>query len=368
MQYQFPKWSYDGRFVFFKSNSGGTRDIWWFAVNEQGRPTSQPQTLTIGANAYDLTLSADGRKLVYMKGGYEFNIYSIPIKSEQINRIEDANQITFEKQQINSIDVAPNQKQIAYSSIKSGGKEWEIWKADMNGENKNRIYKGKFNLGHVKWSPNNDQLVFHSFKNGHNDIYTISINTGQPIPIVSDPANDIFPSWSPSGNEIIFCSDREGDFDLWIVSLPNGNLRRLTDKNADEVRPSWSPDGKSVVYLSNETKNWEIYINSANGEGEPKKLTDLKFGEPKLQVREMMFPIWSLNSEVIYTTYIPGGDDQSRKIIAISVSDGTFKYVYDIKGGNLQWESSPSIAIDKNNLYFIPKYLLGDIHLLNLEY
>jgi len=366
MGYQFPTWSRDGNYVFFKSNFSGTRDIWWFPVNKKGIPKRNPQPLTTGANSFDFSLSEDGKKLVYMRGGYEFNIYSLPIDMEQIYTIENAKQITFEQQQIKYIAVSNNQKWIAYILLKVGGKEFEIWQCDIDGKNKKRIYSNKFGIGKVCWSPNDDQLVFDSKVDGLDNIYAISINEGEVKPIVSGPFHDYSPSWSPIGNEIVYCSDREGSYDLWIVSVLDGKLRPITDINADEVNPCWSPDGRFIAFLSNETGYWEIYIVAANGEEKPRKLTNLKLQGPG-QINKM-FLTWSINGDEIYTTFKPGGDDQSRKIIAISIEDGTYRIIYDCKAGNLQGAIFPSLSMDKNNLYFIPQFHIGDIYLLNLEY
>lgn len=49
-------------------------------------------------------------------------------------------------------------------------------------------------------------------------------------------------SWSPDGNEIVFASKRDGhQYDIYVMDASGENVIRLTDTSWDERHPVWSP-------------------------------------------------------------------------------------------------------------------------------
>src|SRR4026209_574028 len=60
-----------------------------------------------------------------------------------------------------------------------------------------------------RFSPDGSKLVFSSDRYGHDDIFTIPVEGGQPARITDDPGLDLDPSFLPDGR-ILFDSDRDG--------------------------------------------------------------------------------------------------------------------------------------------------------------
>jgi TolB protein len=81
------------------------------------------------------------------------------------------------------------------------------------------------------------------------------------------------PRWSPDGNQILFCSERDGDFDIYVIKPDGWGLTNLTDNEFSDIWASWSPDGKSILFDSDRDGNYEIYVMDADGTG-PRRLTD----------------------------------------------------------------------------------------------
>ncbi len=57
-------------------------------------------------------------------------------------------------------------------------------------------------------------------------------------------ARDIHPRFSPDGRTIAFSSDREGNMDVYLIPTAGGAVKRLTIHSADDTVVDWSPDGK----------------------------------------------------------------------------------------------------------------------------
>jgi len=101
----------------------------------------------------------------------------------------------------------------------------------------------------LSWSPDSRQLAFVSSKNGHSDIYIVSLETKQVRPFTSDGKDNEFPSWSSDGKKIAFSSRRGiwfGDSSRTWVKPVDGGKAVLMGKYA-RYPLIWSPDGKMIV-------------------------------------------------------------------------------------------------------------------------
>lgn len=82
-------------------------------------------------------------------------------------------------------------------------------------------------------------------------------------------------SLSPDGNRVLV--EARGD----IFSLPaeNGFVKNITRTSGTAERaPAWSPDGKNIAYWSDGSGEYELWLQPANKEEAPKKLTNYGAG------------------------------------------------------------------------------------------
>ena len=86
-----------------------------------------------------------------------------------------------------------------------------------------------------------------------------------PINLTNHLAWDGSPDWSPDGNQIVFQSDRDGNSEVYVMNADGTNPINLTNHLASDGSPDWSPDGNQIAFQSNRDGNWEIYIMNADG-------------------------------------------------------------------------------------------------------
>jgi dipeptidyl aminopeptidase/acylaminoacyl peptidase/pterin-4a-carbinolamine dehydratase len=60
--------------------------------------------------------------------------------------------------------------------------------------------------------------------------------------------SDTAPRWSPDGQQLLFVSARDGSPQLYLMPVDGGEARRLTDVLGGVSNPVWSPDGQHVAF------------------------------------------------------------------------------------------------------------------------
>jgi Tol biopolymer transport system component len=106
---------------------------------------------------------------------------------------------------------------------------------------------GAFATGGTRWSPDGQQIVFHSNREGQGECYVIPAAGGKPRNLTSNPASDAFPSFSRDGKWIYFTSNRTGEFQIWKIPASGGDAVPVT-KRVGYV-PLESPDGAYLYYV-----------------------------------------------------------------------------------------------------------------------
>lgn len=129
--------------------------------------------------------------------------------------------------------------------------------------------------GSASWSPDGEQLVFYSERDGNAEIYRMGADGSNPVRLTDSPANDGYPAFSPDGTRISFDSNREGNFEIFTMNADGSGIRRLTYNPANDVSAAWSPDGQQIAWMSNRSGRFEVWLMNADGSGQRQLTGDL---------------------------------------------------------------------------------------------
>ena len=155
-----PAWLRGGRTLLFVSDREGGRDIYLAHLSRSGAPGNVSR-LTTGLNPSAITLSVDGRHLLYSLFSESSNIWALPIPVSSPVSVSEARPVTAGNQVIEGFDVSPD----------------------------------------ARW------LAFDSDRSGNPDIYRIPVAGGEPEQLTTDSGSDFGPLWSPRpGNCVSFFS------------------------------------------------------------------------------------------------------------------------------------------------------------------
>jgi Tol biopolymer transport system component len=125
------------------------------------------------------------------------------------------------------------------------------------------------------WSPDGTQMVFShwdwegSSRQKH-EIYMQNADGSGLRRLTHMQASNSHPDWSPNGEEIVFHSynSRDQSFTIYKINQHGTGLIPLTTQfGGNNQRPKWSPDGARIAFLHAEDvdKPYGLWIMDANG-------------------------------------------------------------------------------------------------------
>jgi Tol biopolymer transport system component len=147
-------------------------------------------------------------------------------------------------------------------SARSG--EGEIWRSDLSGAGAIQLTFMGLNPGWPRWSPDGQQVAFHSNGEGGNgDIFVVPAEGGRPRNLTSHPSIDTFPSFSRDGRSIYFSSTRSGRPMIWKIPIAGGSATQVTA--GPGMMAIESVDGTHIYYTDGASTNapaslWRVAV------------------------------------------------------------------------------------------------------------
>jgi hypothetical protein len=154
---------------------------------------------------------------------------------------------------------APNGEMLAFDATR-GSPDRRIY---FLGTADNQQYNIEIPGEQANWSPDSNQIVYRSGRDGKQGIW-ISNRDDSGAHNITNEGSDSLPSWSSDGRKIAFHRDSGGNVDIYVMNVDGSNVRRLTDAPGPDTLPAWTPDGR-IVFRSARSGSWGIYIMNADG-------------------------------------------------------------------------------------------------------
>jgi Tol biopolymer transport system component len=172
----------------------------------------------------------------------------------------------------------------------------EIYTVDVKGKKLQRLTNNNAKDANPAWSPDGQQIVFASNRDGNFEIYVMNSDGSNQHRLTNHPADDNSPTWSGDGKRIAFHSYRDGrQHQIYSMDMDGNDIRRLTNNDSSDYDPKWSPDGKYIVFVSVRDGNYEVYVMDADGSNQ-RRITHNSAPDNRSEDES---PSWSWDSRYI---------------------------------------------------------------------
>jgi Tol biopolymer transport system component len=114
------------------------------------------------------------------------------------------------------------------------------------------------------WSPDGQQLAYtaldYSTGGSRSALYLLDANRGETRTLTDHSGSDLFKAWSPDGQQIVVDSDRDGRRKMYSINPDTGAAQLLSPSPYFPDAVSWSPDGRWLSFNSGQTRDIEVYV------------------------------------------------------------------------------------------------------------
>ena len=145
-------------------------------------------------------------------------------------------------------------------------------------------------------SPDGKQILFgityYDLKEnkGNRDLYTISINGGNPFKVTDFKGSEFNGIWRPDGKKIGFLSAEGGSVQIWEMNPDGSNKNKITNIEEGINGFSYSPDMKNILFIK------DVKLDKTVNDVYP----DLPLANARI-VDDLMYRHWDSWSDFFYS-------------------------------------------------------------------
>jgi dipeptidyl aminopeptidase/acylaminoacyl peptidase len=250
--------------------------------------------------------------------------------------------------------ISPDGKRVVFVRVtvneKKNGYDTALWIVPTDGSEPPRSFTSGPSDSSPRWSPDGSRIAFSrsAMKDGHGEppqIYLISTQGGEAVPLTEVPQGAGSPAWSPDGKSIAFTnSANDKDLQKWKGEKGKDEKGKdekgKDDKKAEEERQSdvrvitraiYRFNGGGYADLTHPSHLWTVPAPAAGflKLPEPKRLTSGEFDQGN--------PVWSPDGSTIYFAADTEKEAYYKpphsELFAIPAGGGEIRRVISFDGG-----------------------------------
>lgn len=215
-----PRWSGDGKHLYFVSDRSESSQIWKLPIDDFGEAT---QLTTLRQGISSVSLSPDESQVLL-----NFSDDDLTAESEEDGALPKP--FVMNRQQF---------KRDRGKGYITAGSTRHLYVYDIEAELLTQVTAGQHDEGDASWSPGGDSIVFVSNREDEpdasyrSDIWTISSgeNGGEPVQLTDNANQKYSPAYSPDGAQVAYLTAGDGVYSvphIALVPATGGSPRILT--------------------------------------------------------------------------------------------------------------------------------------------
>jgi eukaryotic-like serine/threonine-protein kinase len=266
-----PRWSSDGRYIFFSSVRDGRFALW--RVPAAG---GQPRRVTSGMETErSASVSRDGRTLAFSKADIDRHLCLLELATgKETPLAETTREETYPV-------FGPDSRTVYFVSEIWGN--MDIWRRDLPIDGRPagplvRVGDRTGVVSHLACSPNGRWLAYHRVRGESRVILTIPTSGGRPTPVTDDRVRAFHPAWSPDGEWLAFVAETNGVTQVWCQRVAEGRAvgaaRQLTVGPETKRWPSWPDNGRVAYAITLASGTTELGVVGVDGKSPQEVVTE----------------------------------------------------------------------------------------------
>ena len=344
--------SADGKSIAWVFNDKGSRNIFFAASPSFTAKKITNYTGDDGMEINSACLSADGSKIIFVRGntnnnrGEPANPAFLQSSTERIIYVMDKNGNNLRKIAAGSSpEISPDGKMLTYLS---GGQIWTAALTD-NEIKTQLLFQSRGGQSQMHWSPDGNMLAFVSDRDDHSFVGIYNFIKKSVDFIETSVDHDTYPVWSPDSKQLAFIRIPNINNALPFVAVREANpwSIRLLDIQSGKIKEVWkAATGKGSAFtdeipVANNLLWWtagnQLVFPYEKDGWQHLYALDINKGTTRLLTPgngEIENVTLSADGQTIY--YTTNIDDINRRHIwKLNVIDG--KTVCLTKGNNIEW-------------------------------
>lgn len=177
---------------------------------------------------------------------------------------------------------APDGQRVAFTSSRDN-QDWEVWTMGVDGSDRRQLTSDDPALNwSPAWSPDGRYIAYFSTRQvapGRVEVWRMNADGSNKVQLTSGNWVERNPeairglnwelSWSPDGQQIVFPSNRDGNREIYVMDRNGQNQRNLTQSpGSNEFDPAWSLDGNWIAGVRETPNGQRILLKSIDGRQE----------------------------------------------------------------------------------------------------
>ncbi len=207
---------------------------------------------------------------------------------------------------------SPEAQQIVYVSYREGAPKTYLFDIETGREEALFVVSAESESYSARFSPDGRRVVTTVSQGGNSDIYVYDLRTRRRLRLTQEPSIEVEPSYDPTGRFIVFTSDRTGagQRQLYVMAADGSRVRRISRGEGRYGTPVWSPRGDLIAFTKQYQGRFFLGVMEPDGARERILAEHFKIDRPA----------WSPNGRVLIYTSEQASDELAKQIRSVDLT------------------------------------------------